>query len=102
MKINRIISLNISFLLKKTNKTPENLAEFLQFSNKDIWNILEGKIYIPPILLGKIADFFSVPKENLIIFQPELFTSCSEFSNLGTFDKVLDLIDEYVEVRENA
>ena len=54
--------------------------------------------------MGRIAEFFNISKMELLNYQggnlvPEL-QFMKEFDSEDNLDKILDLLDEYVELRE--
>ncbi|MCR5796736.1 MAG: helix-turn-helix domain-containing protein [Eubacterium sp.] len=100
----RKIGVNVYTFMQKAKLTPEELADRMSYSLKDIWNIIEGKVMIPPIEIDRIASMLGVSKEDLVSHESEQLVPnlefMKEFSNPDSLDKVLDLMDEYVEIRE--
>ena len=100
----RKIGVNVYMFMQKTKLTPEALAEKMSYSMKDIWNVIEGKVMIPPVEINKLASVLEVSGEDLVNKEPEQLVPnleyMKEFSNPDSLDRVLDLIDEYVEIRE--
>ena len=100
----RKIGVNVHTFMQKTNLTPEELAKRMSYSLKDIWNVFEGKVMIPPVEINKLASVLGVTEEDLVINEPERLAPnlefMKEFSNPDSLDKVLDLMDEYVEISE--
>lgn len=100
----RKLGVNIYELMQKAGISLESFAEQMEYSTKDAFDIIEGKKFLSPLELEKIADFLKVSKGDLINYQtdclvPEL-QYMKEFSNPDNLDKILDLMDEYVECRE--
>ena len=102
--IERKLGTNIYTFMHNVNISLENFAENLGYSIKDVWNIIEGKIIVPPVEIERISKFMGTTKNDLLNNEPDNLTSdlqyIKEFSNPNNFDKILDLIDEYVELRE--
>lgn len=100
----RKIGVNVYTFMKKADLTPEELAKQMSYSLKDVWNVIEGKVMIPPVELNKLASMLGVTKEDLVTNEPERLVPnlefMKEFSNPDSLDRVLDLMDEYVEIRE--
>ena len=100
----RKIGANVYSFMQKANITPEEIAEKMSYSIKDVWNVIEGKVMIPPAEIRKMAMMLGVTKEELLTNEPERLVPNLEFmkevSNPDNLDKVLDLMDEYVEIRE--
>lgn len=100
----RKIGINIRRRMLEINLSPDKCAEYLGYSIKDMWNVIEGKVIVPPVELVKIANVLGTTKGNLLNQESEnLIPDLSYtkgFSNPDSLDKVLDLIDDYVELRE--
>lgn len=100
----RKIGANVFTFMKKAKLTPEALAEKMSYSQKDIWNVIEGKVMIPPVEIERLALMLDVSGGDLVNSVPERLVPnlefMKEFSNPESLDKVLDLMDEYVEIRE--
>ncbi|MBQ0065755.1 MAG: hypothetical protein KBT48_08305 [Firmicutes bacterium] len=102
--VGRKLGVNISVFLQKANISPEIFASKLGYSVKDAWRIIEGKVIVPPIELDRITNILGTTKADLMTYEadykvPEL-QYMKEFSNPDNLDKILDLMDEYVECRE--
>ena len=100
----RKIGANVYTFMQKAKLTPEELANRMSYSLKDIWNVIEGKVMIPPVEIDKLASMLGVAKEDLVSDKSERLVPnlefMKEFSNPNSLDRVLDLMDEYVEIRE--
>ena len=100
----RKIGVNIYTFMQKAKLTPEALAEKMSYSLKDVWNVIEGKVMIPPVEIKRLASILGVAGEDLVNNVSESLAPnlefMKEFSNPESLDKVLDLMDEYVEIRE--
>ena len=102
--IRRKLGINVFELMQKAGISLENFAEQMEYSTKDVWNVIEGKKLLPPVELERIAKCLGTTKSELVNYQtngrlPEL-QYMKEFSNPENLDKILDLMDEYVECRE--
>ena len=101
----RMLSINIFALMDEAGIKREELAEQLGYTYRDISRLLEGKLLLPPVELERIAIQLNTTKENLIHgttvrFVPEL-QYLKEFDNPDNLDKILDLLDEYIELKES-
>lgn len=99
----RKIGANVYTFMQKAKLTPEIVAEKMSYSSQDIWNVIEGKVRIPPVEIKRLASMLGVSGDDLIDNEPERLVPNLEFmkfSNRESLDKVLDLMDEYVEIRE--
>ena len=102
--IRRKLGINVFELMQKTGISLESFAEQMGYSIKDTWSIIEGRKFLPPRELERIAKCLGASKSELVNYQtncklPEL-QYMKEFSNPENLDKILDLMDEYVECRE--
>lgn len=102
--VGRKLGVNIRTCMLEANISLDNFAEHLGYSIKDVWNVIEGKVIIPPIELEKIASFLGTTKSELINRESDSLVSdlqyMKEFNNPDNLNRILDLMDEYVELRE--
>ncbi len=100
----REIGGNIYTFMQMAKLTPNDIADKMSYSLKDVWNVIEGKVMLPSVELKNLAMLLGVTKEELISHEPERLVPnlefMKEFSNSDNLDKILDLMDEYVELRE--
>ena len=100
----RKIGVNIFTLMQNAGMSREELAEKLNYSYRDMCRVLEGKLMLPPAEVRKIADLFGKTKQELMHYKSEKFVPelqyMKEFSNTNNLDKILDLLDEYVDLKE--
>lgn len=102
--VGRKLGENISTCIQEADISLDSFAKHLGYSMKDVWNVIEGKVIIPPAELDKMASILKTTKSELINHEsdslvPEL-QYMKEFSNPDNLDRILDLMDEYVELRE--
>ena len=102
--IGRRLGVNIRTCMLEAKISLDNFAEHLGYSIKDVWNVIEGKVIIPPVELEKIARFLGTTKSELINRESDSLVPdlqyMKEFSNPDNLNRILDLMDEYVELRE--
>ena len=100
----RKIGVNIFTLMRNAGISREELAEKLNYSYRDMCRILEGKLMLPPAEIRKIAEFFGITKQELLHYNADKFVPelqyMKEFSDTNNLDMVLDLLDEYVDLKE--
>ena len=100
----RKIGVNIFTLMRNAGISREELAEKLNYSYRDMCRILEGKLMLPPAEIRKIAEFFGITKQELLHYKADKFDPelqyMKEFSDTNNLDMVLDLLDEYVDLKE--
>ena len=100
----RKIGVNIYTAMQKANVSLEHFAEYMGYSVREAWSIVEGKIMLAPQELERIASCLETSEECLLDFESESIVPelqyMNEFSNQDNLDKILDLMDEYVEFKE--
>lgn len=100
----RKIGVNIFTLMQNAGISREDLAEKLNYSYRDMCRILEGKLMLPPAEVRRIAEFFGKTKQELLHYEADSFVPelqyMKEFSDTNNLDKILDLLDEYVDLKE--
>ena len=100
----RKIGVNIFTLMQNAGLSREELARKLSYSYRDMCRILEGKLMLPPVEIGKIAELFGKTKKELLSYEADKFVPelqyMKQFSNTDNLDKILDLLDDYVELKE--
>jgi transcriptional regulator with XRE-family HTH domain len=102
--VGRKLGVNIRTCMLEANISLDDFAERLGYSIKDLWNVIEGKVIIPPVELDKIASILKTTKSELInresdTLMPDL-QYMKEFDNPDNLNRILNLMDEYVELRE--
>ena len=102
--VGRKLGVNIRTCMLEANISLDSFAKHLGYSIKDVWNVIEGKVIIPPVELEKIAGLLETTKSELINRESDTLVPdlqyMKEFSNPDNLDRILDLMDEYVELRE--
>lgn len=103
----RMLGVNIFTLMQKADISREKLAEQLGYTYRDIdiCRLIEGRLLLPPAELLKIAEKLNTTKDILVHYKsdgsvPEL-QYMKEFSDSDNLDKILDFLDEYVELQES-
>ena len=102
--LRRTVGANISECLKQNKISLAALAKKMGYSDKDIQNLVEGKVIISPSELEKIAECLGTTKEYLTHASPEYVLPdlqfMKKFSKPDNLDLIIDLMDEYVECKE--
>lgn len=102
--VGRKLGVNIYTLMRNSGISREDLAEKLNYTYRDMCRILEGKLMLSPIELEKVAKLFGKTKKELLNYEADRFVPelqyMKEFSNTENLDRILDLLDDYVELRE--
>ena len=102
--IGRKLGVNIFTVMQESGISREKLAERLQCSYREVCRILEGKFMLPPRRIAELASALGTTKHDLLNLEadkavPEL-EYMKEFTDLENLDTVLDLIDEYIDLKE--
>ena len=101
--VGRKLGVNIFTLMQNSGISREELAEKLNYTYRDMCRILEGKLMLP-VEIGKIAELFGKTKKELLSYEADKFVPelqyMKQFSNTDNLDKILDLLDDYVELKE--
>ena len=100
----RKIGVNIFTLMQNAGLSREELARKLSYSYRDMCRTLEGKLMLPPVEVTRIAEFFGKTIQELLHYEADKFVTelqyMKEFSDTKNLDKILDLLDEYVDLKE--
>ena len=101
----RRIGTNIYTIMQSKGLSQETFAERIHYSNRDVCRVIEGRVFLPPAELKKIAGILGTSQEKLLNSTsdkvvPEL-QYMKAFDDPDNLDRILDLIDEYMELKEN-
>lgn len=93
------------FILAKEKKAEENLMKKLNFSSNDLQKLYDGRLAFSDEELSVISEELDVPVEDILDYEeteayPEMVHCMSKFSKQENCDKVLDIIDSYIDVKE--
>lgn len=102
--VGRKLGVNIFTIMQNSGISREELAQRLQCSYREVCRILEGRFMLPPRRIVEIANALGTTKHELLNLKtdkavPEL-EYMKEFTDLENLDIVLDLIDEYIDLKE--
>ena len=106
MNNSRIIGNNIALELKAANRTDySKFAEEIGFSLANVHKLLEGRLFLPPFQLRRIAEALKVPTDALLRNRgveeySSLVDNFRNFQNEKNQELVLDLIDMYADLEE--
>ncbi len=102
--VGRKLGVNIFTLMQNSGISREELAEKMNYTYRDMCRILEGKLMLTPKEIEKIASFFGKTKNELLNCEADMIVPelqyMKEFDNTEHLDKILDLLDDYVELKE--
>ncbi len=103
-KVGRMLGANIFTFMQESGISREEFAESLNYTYRDVCRIIEGKLVLPPIELARVAEVLGITKKELMCNEsvgvvPEL-QYMKQFDSPENLDLILDLLDEYVELRE--
>lgn len=104
--VGRKLGVNIFTLMQNSGISREVLAEKLNYTYRDMCRILEGKLMLTPDEIERIAGFFEKTKKELLDYEsdnlvPEL-QYMKEFSDINNLNMILNLLDDYVELKESV
>ena len=105
MNNSRIIGNNVKLELIAHSMELSELGEKIGFSLSDVKKLVEGRLFIPPFQLTKIADALGITKNRLIEDRgmeeySSLIHNFRDFKNESNQELVLDLIDMYADLAE--
>lgn len=105
MNNSRIIGNNISLELMNRSMELSVFAQKIDFSMNDIHKLIEGRLFLPPFQLKKIADTLGVSKSDLMTDKgsgeyDKLIHNFRDFKKPENQELVLDLIDMYADLAE--
>ena len=91
-------------LMQKANISLEDFSKAMGYSARDTWNVIEGKVIVPPMEFKKIAEVLGTTKKAFLDYTPSEtipeLQYMKKIENPENLDLILDLMDEYVECKE--
>ena len=105
MNYSRIIGFNIQLELKAKSINPVEFGKIIGFSESDIYRLIEGRLYVPPLQLKKIAKILNISMDRLLLKRTSeeyssLNPSFSDFVDDINLEFILNLIDTYADLAE--
>lgn len=105
MNNSRIIGNNIAIELKSQSIGVASFADSIGYSLHEAHKLMEGRLFLPPMQLKKIADVLSISLERLLEHRGAseynaLIHNFRDFKNQENQELVLDLIDMYADLEE--
>ena len=107
-KITRNIGIGIYSELKSKNISVEEAAMLFGYSVRDMYRLIEGRLFISPKALEEIAGKLDTRVDLLINFMPDSNKLLPELEYNKTFSSednlytIIDLLDEYIELKEQV
>lgn len=103
-KVGRKLGANIFTFMQNSGISREDFAKLLDYTYRDVCRVIEGKLVLPPVELARVASVLGITKKELMSDEaygvvPEL-QYMKQFDNAENLDRILDLLDEYVELKE--
>lgn len=98
----RRLGSNIEKASRKTFKQIEEFANAINLSEKDVYRLFEGRLILSPVQLKVISEKVNTPlKELLDVSGKYTLVECmGSFKDEKNEDKILDLIDNYIDLIE--
>lgn len=105
MNYSRVIGFNIQLELKVKSINLVEFGKIIDFSGSDIYRLIEGRLFLPPSQLKKIAKVLDISMDRLLVKRTLeeynlLNPSFSEFEDDTNLEFILDIIDTYVDLAE--
>lgn len=102
----RVIGTNIWALMEEQHINQKQLAIDLGYSFRDVCRLIEGRLLLAPEELQRVAERLHTTQAELLSCENRenktpVFEYMQKFSDVSNLDKVLDLLDEYVELKES-
>ena len=102
--VGRKLGANIFTLMQNSGISREDFAQKINYTYRDLCRVIEGKLMLPPVEITRIAEALGTTKKELLQYEADGFVPelqyMKEFSNAENLDLILDLMDEYVELKE--
>ncbi|MBR6216963.1 MAG: helix-turn-helix transcriptional regulator [Eubacterium sp.] len=105
-KISRNIGMGIYSVLKQNEISVEEAADKIGYSLRDMWRIIEGRLFVSPRILEDISNKLDTSVEYLINYKPTENSLLPEleynkvFTDRENLYKIIDLLDDYIELKE--
>ena len=101
----RKIGFNIYMFMQDAGLEPEDFATKLNYSFMDVCRIIDGRVFLSPVELERIAKVLGTTKAELVCHEAEKYIHseslyAKKFTNPHNLNMVLDLMDEYVDLVE--
>ena len=105
MNYSRVIGFNIQLELKVKSINLVEFGKIIDFSESDIYRLIEGRLFLPPSQLKKIAKVLDISMDRLLVKRtPEEYNllnpSLLNFTNDANLEFILDLMDTYADLAE--
>lgn len=93
------------YLITKQNEDKELLCNTLNFSDKDYYRLITGRLSITPKQLKTIAELFSIEPAEILNYRnrdgySELIHSKKPYTQQKNCEEILDIIDTYIDFAE--
>lgn len=101
----RLLGNNIKCIADKNKLDANGLASACGLSLSDIHRVYEGRLVLTPVQISAIARTLGCSINQLLV-RSEGFVSygecMGEFKNPENEDKILNIIDDYIDLRESV
>lgn len=93
------------FSLAKEKQAEEMLMKKLNFSSNDLRKLYDGRLAFSDEDLSVISEELKVPVDDILDYvetdaYPKMVHCMSKFSRQENCDKILDIIDSYIDIKE--
>lgn len=105
MNVTRVIGNNLQLELNNQNLDAMEAGRILGYSEDEFNKLLEGRLFVSPKEIKAIAEYFSIPEENLTqekegIQYRELIHNMGSSNDAAAIEQVLDFFDMYADLKE--
>lgn len=105
MTYSRVLGHNIESKINSTCGSINDFASKVNFSVRDLHKICEGRLSLAPRDLYAISNALNIDVSDIIEqdkFQDKYVDCMGKFKNSDNQDKILDLIDMYIDLKESV
>lgn len=101
-KLSRIVGKNIELAVKKKYDNVEDFRKDIDFTQRDLDRLFTGRVLVHFKKFKQIAELVEVPVIELLDTNKDytFVHAYGEFSNRENEHKILDLIDDYIDLVE--
>lgn len=103
MQSARMFGNYVNFLAKKNHLSHSDLSRALECSDLQLESLLKGRAYASFAQVSKLAELFHTTVEKLLAGDPKQYNTAvvhcmNTFQDPDNREKILDFIDDYVDV----
>ena len=101
----RMLGNYVQNLAEKKGLTNAELREALDCQENQLQSFLKGRSFLPFTQISSLADLLGVTVSDLLEGDPQNYNETvvhcmNQFQNASNREKILDIIDEYMDIRD--